>query len=130
MGTPSRRPTREMTVTFLDRHEAGRRPAEALQRFRSEDPIVLGLPRGGVLVAAAVASALHARSRCSWCGWGRCPWVMPERSWIEPCRFVAVSLALFALGLVVWWTAWLAWPAALVAVALAVVRWRHPRNAS
>ena len=45
---------------FVDRHEAGRRLAERLLGFRSEDPLVLGLPRGGVPVAAEVARTLHA----------------------------------------------------------------------
>jgi len=35
-----------MTMTFLDWQEAGRRRTEALQRFRSEDAIVSGLPPG------------------------------------------------------------------------------------
>jgi putative phosphoribosyl transferase len=45
---------------FADRRDAGRRLAEALRSYASEDPIVLALPRGGVPVAYEVATALDA----------------------------------------------------------------------
>lgn len=45
---------------FRDRQEAGRRLAERLIAYRRADPLVLGLPRGGVVVAAQVARALEA----------------------------------------------------------------------
>jgi len=45
---------------FADRSEAGRQLAEALGRFRSEQPLVLALPRGGVPVGFEVAQALAA----------------------------------------------------------------------
>ncbi|MEY9968028.1 putative phosphoribosyltransferase [Streptacidiphilus sp. MAP12-16] len=45
---------------FADRPDAGRRLAERLEHLREDDPVVLGLPRGGVLVAEEVAAALGA----------------------------------------------------------------------
>jgi putative phosphoribosyl transferase len=45
---------------FADRDDAGRHLAEALRRLPSDDAVVLGLPRGGVPVAAEVARALGA----------------------------------------------------------------------
>lgn len=48
-----------MTV-FVDRADAGRRLAAALAFVRHEDPVVIGVPRGGVVVAAEVARGLCA----------------------------------------------------------------------
>jgi putative phosphoribosyl transferase len=44
---------------FYDRQEAGQELARELTRYRSKNAVVYGLPRGGVVVAAAVAEALH-----------------------------------------------------------------------
>lgn len=47
----------ELMVGFLDRSDAGRRLAEALAHLEGEDVVILGIPRGGVEVAAEVAAA-------------------------------------------------------------------------
>lgn len=49
-----------MARIFQDRTEAGRLLAEALVPYRGADTLVLGIPRGGVVVAAEVARALDA----------------------------------------------------------------------
>lgn len=47
-------------MIFRDRTDAGRRLASVLSPYRGEDTLVLALPRGGVPVAAEVATALDA----------------------------------------------------------------------
>jgi putative phosphoribosyl transferase len=47
-------------VAFINRADAGRRLARELRSLRRENPVVLGLPRGGVPVAFEVAKALRA----------------------------------------------------------------------
>ena len=43
---------------FLDRQDAGRRLAAVLRRYAGGHPLVLGIPRGGMAVAAVVARAV------------------------------------------------------------------------
>jgi predicted phosphoribosyltransferase len=50
----------EVLMTFKNRREAGRRLALLLEKFRDAQPIVLGLPRGGVVVGHEIAKALNA----------------------------------------------------------------------
>ena len=46
---------------FVDRRDAGRQLAVRLRHLTNEEsPLVLGLPRGGVVVAAEIAVALAA----------------------------------------------------------------------
>ena len=46
---------------FHDRRDAGSQLAKALAQWRGRaDVIVLGIPRGGVIVAAQIAHELHA----------------------------------------------------------------------
>ena len=49
-----------MPRAFRDRRDAGRQLAAALEPWRDDAPVVVGLPRGGVPVAAAVADVLGA----------------------------------------------------------------------
>jgi putative phosphoribosyl transferase len=50
----------EAQLRFFDRQDAGRRLGAALSHLADEHPVVLGLPRGGVVVAAEVAKVLGA----------------------------------------------------------------------
>lgn len=47
-------------MKFEDRKDAGVRLAEALEKFKSDEPIVFALSKGGVVLAAEIASKLNA----------------------------------------------------------------------
>lgn len=47
-------------MIYRDRRDGGRRLAARLERYRDMQPVILGLPRGGVITAYEVAKALDA----------------------------------------------------------------------
>jgi predicted phosphoribosyltransferase len=47
-------------MLFVDRRDAGQQLGQRLDRYRGHDALVLGIPRGGVVVAAEVARHLKA----------------------------------------------------------------------
>jgi predicted phosphoribosyltransferase len=47
-------------MIYKDRRDAGRRLARELAHYKKDEPVVLALPRGGVVVAAEIADALDA----------------------------------------------------------------------
>jgi putative phosphoribosyl transferase len=49
-----------MGPLFKDRLDAARKLAQPLMRFTSQNPIVLGMARGGVVLAVEIARDLHA----------------------------------------------------------------------
>jgi len=53
--------TASINTRFIDRTDAGYTLARLLEnKFRNKDVLVLGIPRGGVIVASAVAKSLHS----------------------------------------------------------------------
>jgi len=61
MSAPARGKVRILSTSgqpFRDRREAGTLLAGELQEYRGKKPVVLGIPRGGIAVAHAVAAAL------------------------------------------------------------------------
>lgn len=49
------------TAIFRDRRDAGAKLAESLEKYRADHPIILGMPRGGVVVAYEIAKKLDAQ---------------------------------------------------------------------
>lgn len=47
-------------MPFIDRSDAGKKLAKALAGYKNRKPVILALPRGGVPVAAEIATALNA----------------------------------------------------------------------
>ena len=47
-------------MIYKDRHDAGRALAEKLKKYADENPVIIGIPRGGVVLGYEVAKALNA----------------------------------------------------------------------
>lgn len=47
-------------MLFMDRRDAGQQLARGLEQYRPDHPVVLGLARGGMAVAAEIAASLRA----------------------------------------------------------------------
>jgi predicted phosphoribosyltransferase len=47
-------------MIFKDRQQAGEKLAAALTKYRAKKPLILGIPRGGIIVAYEIAKALNA----------------------------------------------------------------------
>ena len=47
-------------MVYKDRQDAGRKLAESLTKYIDEEPVIIALPRGGVVIGYEVAKKLHA----------------------------------------------------------------------
>jgi len=47
-------------MRFASREEAGQKLAEKLKKYKKENPVVLAIPRGGIVIGAKIAKALSA----------------------------------------------------------------------
>ncbi len=59
-AAPADCPNDDQDIVFADRADAGRKLAARLLKYKDKQPVVLGVPRGGVPVAFEVARALNA----------------------------------------------------------------------
>jgi putative phosphoribosyl transferase len=48
------------SIIFRDRRDAGQKLAKKLAKYKNENPLILGMPRGGVVVAYEIAHELEA----------------------------------------------------------------------